>query len=148
MTELNQIRINEGADMGRRIVLYRLAPGTERFTAFGYSAFRICRMVPGIGRAAYSSELEMPYLELTSEEARAIGGEDMADAVDICAYNGWAAQLPAEEGTYIPVPVLDSGFTIVDGMSPAGRAVKRLFDIVASAVALVSLSPLLIALGI
>ena len=46
------------------------------------------------------------------------------------------------------VPVLDSGFTIVDGMSPAGRAVKRLFDIVASAVALVSLSLLLIALGI
>lgn len=132
--------------MGRKVSVYNLYPG--RITAFGYSAYHICRSMPDVGKAVYSQKLEMPYLELSLEDATFINMDGTNDVVDIQEYNEWVTGLSVEGDDCLNRPNLDSGFTIVDGMSPAGRVVKRLFDIVASVVAMVVLSPLMLALGI
>lgn len=131
--------------MGRKVSVYSLPSG--HFTAFGYSAYRICCSMSGMGRAVYSRKLEMPYLELSPEDA-AFVQKGETSVVDIIKYNEWVAGLRVEEDGCLICPNLDSGYTIVDGMSPAGRVVKRLFDIVASAAAIVVLSPLMLVLWI
>lgn len=131
--------------MGRRVSVYNLNP--DRFTAFGYSAYRICCSMPDAGRVMYSQKLEMPYLELSPKDAESVQMVGTG-VVDIQEYNEWVAGLCVDEDGCLIRPNLDSDFTIVDGMSPAGRVVKRLFDMVASVVAMAILSPLLVALGI
>jgi len=137
--DYNRIRIEESISGGRSVYVHECG---GRKTAYGFSAFVLERKK--FGKAFFSPDLEMPVIEL--DTAFHLSGDGGLVAVPPEEYLNWLEGLSgiAPEGQSIRPP---AHYDIRDGMSPAGKAVKRGADIVLSLAALVLLSPLFLAIA-
>ena len=151
MTHVNKIKILESASSGMSVFLFK-GNGTEdgRWFAYGYSAF-ILKDIVSVA-AVFPDSLLIPVLEISTsdhpvvcetfhfvEETPEWLRADNPDGIDRDAYHTWVRSLSGV-APFLPANPIPS-YTMADGMSPSSRRLKRLFDILASALFLLVLSP-------